>query len=58
MAKTLKRNGSGTARKKREGFATALPALKRAAKRARQMARMHQTKIHFIRDEKIVSEKP
>ena len=45
-------------KKARKLFPNALPALKRAAKRAREMARMYGTKIHFIRDGKIVSEKP
>lgn len=38
--------------------ASALRALKRAAKQARVTARMYGTKIHFIRNGKIVSEKP
>lgn len=37
---------------------SALQALKRAAKQARVTARMYGTKIHFMRNGKIVSEKP
>ena len=33
-------------------------ALKRATKRARETARMHGTKLYFLRDGKIVAEKP
>ena len=33
-------------------------ALKRALKRARATAKMHGTKLYFLRDGKIVSEKP
>jgi hypothetical protein len=33
-------------------------ALKRAAKTARKLARMHGTTVSFIRDGKIVSKKP
>jgi hypothetical protein len=33
-------------------------ALKRAGKRAREVARMHGTKVYFIRNGKIVAEKP
>ena len=36
----------------------ALKALKRAAKQARETARMHGTKLYFLRDGKIVAEKP
>jgi hypothetical protein len=36
----------------------ALAALKRAAKRARATAKMHGTKLYFLRDGKIVAEKP
>jgi len=33
-------------------------ALKRAAKEARRLAKMHGTKVWYIRDGKIVGEKP
>lgn len=37
---------------------SALSALKRAAKRARETAKMHGTKLYFEVDGKIVAEKP
>ena len=33
-------------------------ALKRAAKEARRLAKMHGTKVWYVRDGKIVGEKP
>jgi len=33
-------------------------ALRRAGKKARETARMHGTKVYFMRDGKIIAEKP